>query len=210
MRNKKDAFEIDKEKYYHLQLGTTTPGMLTKIKFWIFSFGLHCAAVYRLGQYAIILKKKNRLLGTTLMLLYYILNFFTILFHHVEINQTAEIGPGFFIAHASNIFIGPINIGCNCSVTHNITIGKGFSEGIEGYPTIGNDVWIGTGATITGKINIGNGATISAGCIISKDVPPGGLAAGNTGRVILKDQDNSKLLRYKVSDTTHLSNSVNS
>ena len=59
-------------------------------------------------------------------------------------------------------------------------------------------MWIGPGATITGDVTIGDGATISAGSVVSRDVPARALVAGNPGRVIASDYDNSAMLNYRV------------
>lgn len=49
---------------------------------------------------------------------------------------------------------------------------------------IGNDVWIGRGATIHGGVVIGNGAVIAANSLVVKDVPPYAIVGGNPARVI--------------------------
>lgn len=38
--------------------------------------------------------------------------------------------------------------------------------------SIGNDVWIGNGATILSGVSVGDGAIIAAGAVVTKDVPP--------------------------------------
>ncbi len=50
--------------------------------------------------------------------------------------------------------------------------------------TIGNDVWIGIGATIIGNVNIGDGAVVAAGAVVTRDVPPYAVVAGVPARVI--------------------------
>lgn len=45
--------------------------------------------------------------------------------------------------------------------------------------TIGNDVWIGHGATVCAGVTIGDGAVVAAGSVVSKDVPPYAVVAGN-------------------------------
>lgn len=60
---------------------------------------------------------------------------------------------------------------------------------------IGNDVWIGTGATLvcgSKALNIGDGAVIAAGSVVTKDVPPYAVVAGCP----------AKILRYRFSDET--------
>ena len=51
---------------------------------------------------------------------------------------------------------------------------------------IGNDVWIGMGATIMSGIKIGNGAVIGAGSIVTKDVEPYTIVAGIPAKPIKK------------------------
>jgi len=51
--------------------------------------------------------------------------------------------------------------------------------------TIGNDVWIGAGATILDGVHVGEGAVVAAGAVVTKDVPAysivGGVPARNIG-----------------------------
>jgi serine O-acetyltransferase len=193
MVQNKGLFKSDIEKYYRIHFGTTSPSLFSKIKFWIGNFGLHCVAVYRLGQFSIRLTAKNRIAGYPIRIISWIMDYMAQLIHHVDISN-AEIGPGFYIGHAGNILIGPITIGENFSVTHNVTIGVGHSRGMEGIPAIGNNVWIGTGAVISGAIAIGNDVTIANGCMLSRNVPDGSLVAGNPGRVAIRNYDNTKLM----------------
>ena len=60
----------------------------------------------------------------------------------------------------------------------------------DGTPTsngdisVGNDVWIGTGATILSGVDIGHGSVILAGSVISKNVPPYAIVGGVPGKII--------------------------
>lgn len=49
---------------------------------------------------------------------------------------------------------------------------------------IGNDVWIGSNATILRGVTIGDGAVIGANSIVTKDVPPYSIVVGNPGKII--------------------------
>ena len=192
----KSPLKIDLEKYYYIIYKTKDPSLIQKIKLWILHFGLHCVAVYRLGQFSKRLFEKNKILGLPFKLLHHFLDYFIILFHHVEISISSKIGPGFYIAHAATIMIGCV-IGENCSITHNVTTGWGLTSNEKGFPEIGDNVWIGTGSTIVGKIKVGNNVAVSSGSILSRNVPDGCLVAGNPGRVIMKEYDNSSILGYK-------------
>jgi maltose O-acetyltransferase len=48
---------------------------------------------------------------------------------------------------------------------------------------IGNDVWVGAGATILPGVTIGDGAIVAAGAVVPIDVPPKTLVAGNPATV---------------------------
>jgi len=50
--------------------------------------------------------------------------------------------------------------------------------------TIGNGVWIGTGAIILPGVSIGDNAIIGAGSVVTKNVPPGETWAGNPAQMI--------------------------
>ena len=54
----------------------------------------------------------------------------------------------------------------------------------RGDLVVGNDVWIGTGATILPGVRIGNGAVVAAGAVVTRDAPAYAVVAGNPGRVV--------------------------
>lgn len=49
---------------------------------------------------------------------------------------------------------------------------------------IGNDVWIGSNATILPGITINDGAIIGAGSVVTKDVPKNTIVTGNPAKII--------------------------
>ena len=58
--------------------------------------------------------------------------------------------------------------------------------GRQGAPTIGNDVYIGTGAALVGKIRIGNGVKIAANTLVMSNIPDGATVMGVPGRIIMR------------------------
>ena len=50
--------------------------------------------------------------------------------------------------------------------------------------SIGNDVWIGDGATVFGGVTIGHGCVIGAKSLVTKDCVPYGIYAGTPARLI--------------------------
>lgn len=49
---------------------------------------------------------------------------------------------------------------------------------------IGNNVWIGAGATILKGVQIGDGSVVAAAAVVTKDVAPRSVVAGNPARVV--------------------------
>jgi len=78
--------------------------------------------------------------------------------------------------------------------------GKDWSHAMEdkSYPTkgdtiIGNDVWIGMGATIMPGVKIGNGAIIGSQSVVTKDVDPYAIIGGNPAKEIKKRFSSDKI-----------------
>ncbi|MCD6162694.1 MAG: serine acetyltransferase [candidate division Zixibacteria bacterium] len=193
MHKTKNLLRDEIKNYYYRGCGTTSPSLSKKMKIWLYQFGMHCVVVYRFGQYAGEVYAKNKLLGLLYKIIHRFLDYIIKFIYHVDIDAV-NIEPGLYIGHTGTIIIGPCNIGKNFCVTHNVTIGIGHAMGIENIPTIGDNVWVGTGSVITGAISIGSRVTISSGSILSRDIPDGCLVGGNPARVLLRDYDNSKLI----------------
>lgn len=64
----------------------------------------------------------------------------------------------------------------------------------KGDTVIGNDVWIGEGATILPGVHIGDGCIIGANATVGRDVPPYCLAVGNPAQVIKQRFDEETVL----------------
>jgi serine O-acetyltransferase len=103
------------------------------------------------------------------------------------ISPDAQIGEGFYLYHRGTVYIGPVKIGKNLCVSHNVTIGRAYKNGQIGRPTLGDNVWIGPGAVVVGKINIGNNVFIAPNSVVNIDVPDNAMVAGNPARYIIKE-----------------------
>ena len=62
---------------------------------------------------------------------------------------------------------------------------------------IGNDVWIGQGATILPGARIGDGVIVGAGSAVSGDIPDYSIVAGNKAQVVKKRFDDLTITRLK-------------
>jgi acetyltransferase-like isoleucine patch superfamily enzyme len=117
-----------------------------------------------------------------------------------------------------------VTIGKFCSIAKNVTFilsGTHKTDYISTYPfsilmkhrttvnsvvyhkgniIVGNDVWIGYGATIMPGITISDGAVIGAMSVVTKNVEPYAIVAGNPAKLIRRRFDNktiTQLLKIK-------------
>jgi chloramphenicol O-acetyltransferase type B len=100
-----------------------------------------------------------------------------------------------------------VRIGKYCSIAPNVKIiasGEHNSKSVSTYPfyahilnkgperdtfsrgqvCIGNDVWIGYGATVLSGVIVGDGAVIAANAVVTKDVPPYAITGGIPAEII--------------------------
>ncbi|MBQ2611881.1 sugar O-acetyltransferase, partial [bacterium] len=89
---------------------------------------------------------------------------------------------------------GGITIGNSVLIGHNVTLATlnhderpEFRQNIYPKPIkIGDNVWIGSNATILQGITIGDGAIIGANAVVTKDIPENTIVAGVPAKKIRK------------------------
>jgi serine O-acetyltransferase len=104
----------------------------------------------------------------------------------IEIHPGAKIGEGFFIDHGMGIVVGETaEVGDNCVLFHNVTLGGTGHHEDKRHPTLGNNVLVGTGSVILGPVFVGNNVNVGAKTvIINRDVPSYCTVVGTPGRII--------------------------
>jgi serine O-acetyltransferase len=103
----------------------------------------------------------------------------------VRIPLPCKVGPGLYIAHWGSIWVNPeVSIGANCTIAHEVTLGRASRGPTKGAPTLGDKVYLGPGAKVVGAVKIANEALISANSLVMSDVPEKGVVIGVPGRVI--------------------------
>ena len=103
----------------------------------------------------------------------------------IEIPYKLTIGKGLALHHGQSLVINDkTNIGKNCRIRHNTTIGnKQNKDGTySGCPVLGNNVDMGANVCIIGEITIGDNVKIGAGTVVVKDIPANSIAVGNPAR----------------------------
>jgi serine O-acetyltransferase len=102
-------------------------------------------------------------------------------------------GPGLSIAHRGTIVIhSDSRIGENCRIHHGVTIGSGRMVQNDS-PVIGNNVFIGTGATLIGKISIADGIAIGANSLVNKSFSESNITIAGCPAEKISNQGSEKL-----------------
>ena len=107
----------------------------------------------------------------------------------LEIHPGATIGKGFFVDHGMGVVIGETTIiGDHCVLFHNVTLGGTGKHQGKRHPTIGNNVFIGTAATLLGPIVVGDNVKIGANSfVVMRDVPSNCTVAGTPAKIIIRN-----------------------
>jgi serine O-acetyltransferase len=114
-----------------------------------------------------------------------------------QIPTATEIGEGFYIGHYGTIVInGKARIGKNCNIAHGVTIGQANRGKLKGCPTIGDNVWIGTGSVIVGNINLGSNVLIAPNSFVNIDIPDNSLVIGNPCKIVSKENPCDSYINY--------------
>ena len=103
----------------------------------------------------------------------------------IEIHPGATIGKGLFIDHGMGVVIGETaEIGDNCTIYQNVTLGGTGKDHGKRHPTLGNNVLVGAGARVLGPFKVGDNARIAAGAVVLTEVPENATAVGVPARVV--------------------------
>lgn len=107
----------------------------------------------------------------------------------IEIHPGARIGKNLFIDHGLGVIIGEDSIiGDNVIIYQGVTIGSTGNKTFgKRHPTIGNNVFIGSGAKILGNIIIGDNVKIGANAVVLKNIPNNTTAVGIPSKYIQKN-----------------------
>ncbi len=106
----------------------------------------------------------------------------------IEIHPGAKIGKGLFIDHGAGVVIGETaEIGDNCTLYQNVTLGGTGKDTGKRHPTLGNNVLVGAGARVLGPMKIGDNSKIAANAVVLEEVPPNCTAVGVPARVVKRN-----------------------
>lgn len=141
--------------------------------------GLHAVMMYRVAHWFYVKK-----LFTVARVISQTARFLT----GIEIHPGAKIGKGFFIDHGSGVVIGETTeIGDNCLIYQNVTLGGTGKEKGKRHPTLGNNVMVGAGARVLGPFKVGDNVKIAANAVVLEEVPSNCTAVGVPAHIVRRN-----------------------
>jgi serine O-acetyltransferase len=133
-------------------------------------YGFLAICVFRYGRWTRSIKP--RLLSYPFKFVYVVLQTLIDILFGINVSVNCDIGPGFYIGHFGCIIVHA-DMGRNCSIGQGVTIGTKGAGKSDGCPVLGDNVYVGAGAKIIGRIRVGNDVVIGANTVVVKDVPDG-------------------------------------
>ena len=106
----------------------------------------------------------------------------------IEIHPAARIGRRLIIDHGMGVVIGETaEVGDDCYLYHQVTLGGTSSEHGKRHPTLGNGVIVGAGAKILGAITVGDNARVGANAVVVQAVGANETVVGIPARPVERD-----------------------
>lgn len=128
---------------------------------------------------------RMRLLARRIPLLPRLLHRISMISAQVSIGDPVLLHPGIYIIHGQVVLDGLTEVGSGSVIGPWVTLG--LKQGVLQGPTVGDDVFVGTGAKIVGPVTVGTGAKVGAGAVVAADIPAGSTVGGVPARVLGTD-----------------------
>jgi serine O-acetyltransferase len=105
----------------------------------------------------------------------------------IEIHPAAKLGRRLVIDHGMGVVIGETaEIGDDCYLYHQVTLGVARTMTGKRHPTVGNNVIIGAGAKVLGPITVGDNARIGSNAVVVDAVLPDTTVVGMPARAVVR------------------------
>ena len=105
----------------------------------------------------------------------------------IEIHPAAQLGRRLVIDHGMGVVIGETaEIGDDCYLYHQVTLGVARASAGKRHPTVGNGVIIGAGAKVLGPITLGDNSRVGSNAVVVDDVAADTTVVGIPARPVAR------------------------
>jgi serine O-acetyltransferase len=138
--------------------------------------GFWVMLVYRFGRWRYSIR--FAWLRKPLSFIYHVLSKVVQVVTGIDLPCEVEVGPGFVLDHFGGIIVsGYARFGARCRLRTGVVVGLARVDD-PCAPAFGDDVDIGAGAKVLGRIRIGSRVCIGANAVVVTDVPDDSIAVG--------------------------------
>jgi serine O-acetyltransferase len=145
----------------------------------LLELGTHAVIVYRFGRW--VYEIKIPVIRQVMIGIYLVINTICLMLTGIHIQRKSDIGPGLVVHNCSCIFVLATRIGHSCTVNQGVSVA---SIRGTGWPTIGNNVYLGAGCKVMGGVTVGDNVVVSPNSVVIADVPSNCTVMGVPARII--------------------------
>ena len=145
----------------------------------LLELGTWAVIVYRFGRW--VYGINIPVIRQVMIGIYLVINTICLMLTGIHIQRKSDIGPGLVVHNCSCIFVLATRIGHSCSVNQGVSVA---SVRGTGWPTIGNNVYLGAGCKVMGGVTVGDNVVVSANSLVVADVPSNCTVLGVPARII--------------------------
>jgi serine O-acetyltransferase len=146
-----------------------------------FQMPVWAVGIFRFGKRAQAIR--FGLLRMALLAVYFLLYKISEVLSGIQISIHSEIGPGLVVHNFGGVLIQG-RLGRNCTIVQGAQLIFGTDGKNSGWPTLGDNVYVGSGAKLLGNIRVGNNVRIGANAVVMGDVPDDSLVMPPECKVI--------------------------
>jgi serine O-acetyltransferase len=144
--------------------------------------GFRAVAVHRFGVW--VRGLRFRLFRGPFSIVYRVLYRYIRNHYSIELVPATRVGRRLRLGHQGGMVIGPAQIGDDCIIRHNVTVGAVSEATMNRLPILMNRVEVGCGAVILGGVVIGDDARIGPNAVVTMDVPAGAAVMAPLPRIV--------------------------
>jgi serine O-acetyltransferase len=148
-----------------------------------FEMSLWAIGIFRFGKWA--QSFHFRAIRWPLMTVYFFLYKLSQAISGISISLASEIGPGLVIHNYGGVIIHG-RVGKDCIFVQGSQMISRADGKARGWPSLGDNVYVGAGAKILGNVRIGDEAQIGANAVVMTDVPERSIVMPPECRTITK------------------------